>query len=184
MKEHPIRTLAAREIECREAPVKGYEGLYSVTSKGEVIGLKSGKVLKPTSVRGYLRVKLYKDAQSKSISIHRIVANAFIPNEHNKSQVNHKDGNKGNNNVENLEWVTQSENQIHAYRNRLNTTAYAVDANKKRVAQKRLDGGLLRIWDSMSEASRSTGIPVSNITHCCKGRINHAGGYKWDYLDY
>ena len=169
--------------EVKVAQVRGYEGLYLVTSDGRVIGVKSGKTLKQCYMRGYCRVKLYKNAQPKVFSVHRLVADAFLPNAQNKSQVNHKDGNKGNNTVSNLEWVTQSENQIHAYRTGLNTTAFAIAARKKRVVQATLDGKELKLWQSLSEASRATGIPVSNITHCCKGRINHAGGYKWVCLD-
>lgn len=165
----------------RVAPIKGYEGLYVVTSDGTIIGLKSGKELKPMNMRGYLRVKLYKNAKSKTHSIHRLVASAFIPNDQGKEQVNHIDGNKSNNNVSNLEWVTQSENQIHAYLNGLNSTEHANMATRKRVLQKTIEGELLKTWDSMSDASRATGIPIGNITHCCRGRINHAGGYKWTY---
>ena len=173
---NPIRTLTAREIE-------GYEGLYIVTSDGVVIGLKSGKQLKPSNVHGYLRVKLYKDAKPKSYQVHRLVASAFIPNEQGKEQVNHKDGDKGNNNVANLEWLTQSENQIHAYLNGLNNTDHAIAATKKKVVQRTIGGDWLKTWDSLSQASRATGIPIGNITHCCKGRINHAGGFKWSYSD-
>lgn len=182
MKE--IRTLTAREIECRVAQIKGYEGLYLVTSDGTVIGQKSGKTLRQCrSPTGYVRVKLYKNAVPKCYMVHRLVASAFLPNESNKSQVNHKDGNKENNNVDNLEWVTQSENQIHAYINGLNTTRFAIEATKKRVVQKSIDGDILNTYDSLSDAGRAIGIPVSNITHCCKGRIRHAGGYVWEYLD-
>ena len=166
----------------RVAPIKGYEGLYTVTSDGAVIGLKSGKELKPMNMRGYLRVKLYKNAKSKTHSIHRLVASAFIPNDQGKDQVNHKDGNKSNNNVSNLEWVTQSENQIHAFENGLNSPEHANKATRKRVAQKTMDGKLLKTWNSMSDASRATGVPIGNITHCCKGQINYAGGFKWTYL--
>ena len=160
--------------------VRGFVSCYF----GAVYGVKSKKFLKPAiGPGGYLRVKLYRDARGKSIPIHRIVATSFISNTSNKSQVNHKDGNKRNNRVSNLEWVTQSENQIHAYKNGLNTTAYAVEATKKRVVQKTIDGKVVKIWNSLSDAGRATGVAVPNITHCCKGRINHAGGYKWDYLD-
>lgn len=167
----------------RVAPIKGYEGLYVVTSDGAVIGLKSGKELMPMKNRGYLRVKLYKNAQPKMYLIHRLVASAFIPNDQDKEQVNHKDGNKSNNNVSNLEWVTQSENQIHAYVNGLNSPEHANMVTRKRIEQKTMDGSILKTWDSISEASRATGIPIGNITHCCRGRIRHAGGFKWDYLD-
>ena len=166
------------------APVKGYEGLYVVTSDGFVIGVKHNKALKPSIVNGYSRVKLYKNAQPKTFSVHRLVADAFIPNKQQKDQVNHIDGNKANNTVENLEWVTQSENQIHAFQHGLNTTTFANEATRKRVAQKTIDGKLLKVFESISEASRQTGIPAGNITHCCKGRIRHAGGFKWVCLDY
>lgn len=175
---NPIRLLTAREID-------GYEGLYIVTPDGEVVGVKSGKTLKPSRLKsGYLRVKLYKDSQPKMFMIHRLVASAFIPNEYHKGQVNHIDGNKQNNAVHNLEWVTQSENQIHAFKNGLNTTTYAIAATKKNVIQSTIDGEQIKVWDSISEASRKTGIPAGNITHCCKGRIRHAGGYKWDYFEF
>ena len=167
----------------RVAPVRGYEGLYVVTTEGNVIGLTSKKVLKPSCCRGYLRVKLYRNAKPKEYLIHRLVADAFIPNPEQKEQVNHKDGNKGNNSLENLEWVTQSENQKHAYIHGLNSPLRANKATRKRVAQKTMKGETINVWVSMSEASRATGIPVSNITHCCKGRINHAGGYIWQCLD-
>ena len=179
-----IRLLTAREIECRVAQIDGYEGLYLVTSDGDVIGEKSGKILKPSRLNsGYLRVKLYKNAQPKMFMVHRLVAGAFIPNAQNKSQVNHKDGNKRNNAVSNLEWVTPSENEIHAYRTGLNTTAFAIASTKKRVVQQTMFGETLKVWDSIGDACRATGIPSGNITHCCKGRIRHAGGYKWHYSD-
>lgn len=170
-------------VKCRDAPVKGYEGLYSVTTDGRVIGLKSKKVLKPSNMRGYQRVKLYRNACPKVYSVHRLVADAFIPREHDKYQVNHKDGNKANNSVENLEWVTQRENNIHAYVNGLNSTSHAIEATKKKVVQSTIRGTTIKVWNSLSDASRATGVPIGNITHCCRGQIKHAGGFKWAYLD-
>ena len=92
-------------------PITGYEGLYEVCSAGFVRRMPSGKVLKPQvhSRKGYLRVDLYKNNQNKHIGIHRLVAKAFIPNPENKPTVEHMDGDKTNNHVDNLIWATYSE---------------------------------------------------------------------------
>ena len=101
--------------------IKGYEGLYQVNKIGEIYSLISNKTLKPF-YRGsrpdnkYLVVDLNKDARRKTVSVHRIVAEAFIPNPNSLPCVNHKDGNKDNNCVDNLEWCTHSENNYHACR--------------------------------------------------------------------
>lgn len=105
--------------------VPGYEGLYLVSDMGRVMsvprkvvhGPNTGRVLKQTYCgSGYLRVSLCSKGASKAFSVHRLVAEAFIPNPDEKPQVNHKDGNKSNNVLANLEWVTASENTIHSYR--------------------------------------------------------------------
>lgn len=101
-------------------PVKDYEGLYEVSNTGEVRGLKRGSLLTPTLKRnGYLSVKLSKNSKYTHKYIHRLVAESFIDNPENKETVNHKDGNKKNNFVDNLEWSTYSENHKHAYENGL-----------------------------------------------------------------
>lgn len=89
--------------------IKGYEGLYKVSNTGKVFSCKSNKILS-TNGQGYLQVQLRKDNASKAKRIHRLVAEAFIPNPENKPQINHIDHNPQNNNVENLEWVTSYEN--------------------------------------------------------------------------
>jgi len=112
--------------------VAGYEGLYQVSNKGNVKSLERmvpyahgmrtifEKVMKPElNADGYLRLKLVKDGVRKNKKIHRLVAEAFIPNSEAKQCINHIDGNKMNNSVENLEWVSYSENMVHAYSNGL-----------------------------------------------------------------
>lgn len=118
-------------------PVLGYEGLYEISNTGEVKSLKrkrrngSGfyyqkeKILKQTfTTTGYKKVELSKEGKRKSLKVHRLVAIAFIPNPLNKEEVNHIDGNKINNNVDNLEWVTSSENSIHAIETGLKKSKY------------------------------------------------------------
>lgn len=111
--------------------IKGYEGKYKVSNLGRVkskarktkVGinnvkeiLRGEKILKPLKLtKGYLGIKLYKDLVGKTIKIHRLVAEAFIPNTENKPQVNHIDGDKGNNKVNNLEWCNCKDNMEHSY---------------------------------------------------------------------
>lgn len=104
-------------MEYQRKPVKGYEENYEVDTEGNVFSLKTGKKLSPLGKRihPYLHLQLCKNGEIKNILIHRIVAEAFIPNPNPEelTMVNHKDGNKNNNNVDNLEWVTPSENNLH-----------------------------------------------------------------------
>lgn len=96
-------------------PVPGYEGLYIVSNKGRIYGLKKRRELKAAKMnKGYAIVTLWKDNEQCSTLVHRLVAQAFIPNPDNLPQVNHKDTNKMNNYVSNLEWSTCQQNIIHA----------------------------------------------------------------------
>ena len=101
--------------------IEGYEGLYQVTSWGRIFSIKKNKFLSPeVTSKGYLRVDLFNGkGEKKHCKVHRLVADAFIPNENNKPQINHKDGNKQNNSITNLELCTNSENFAHAKLNRV-----------------------------------------------------------------
>lgn len=108
-------------------PVKGYEGYYMVSDRGRVINALTGKELRPglasngylTVCLGYANDKNSRGRCTKSIPLHRVLAEAWIPNPYGKEEINHKDGNKLNNSLENLEWATYSENIKHAYRTKL-----------------------------------------------------------------
>lgn len=98
--------------------IKGYEGIYAITSCGKVWSYKNKRFIIPRpNEKGYLRIKLYKNGSYKTFGVHRLVAEAYIPNPENKEQVNHKDENKSNNCVNNLEWMTNKENANYGTRN-------------------------------------------------------------------
>lgn len=97
-------------------PVNDYEKRYSVSNKGRVYSHKSKRCLKPfENEKGYLSIELWCDYKRKVVKVHRLVAETFLENPLLRKEVNHKDGNKRNNVVENLEWCTRSENLLHAY---------------------------------------------------------------------
>ena len=115
-----VREKVLNKLLERWKPIKGYEGLYEVSDAGKVKSLITNKLLDcGLTTKGYKRVCLTKDCKHKFYAVHRIVAEAFIPNLNNKPQVNHINGIKTDNRVENLEWCTNSENQKHSYDNGL-----------------------------------------------------------------
>lgn len=136
-------------------------------------GVIHGKLLKPfINRRGYLEVNLYKNSKCTAKIIHRLVAKAFIPNNFNKPQVNHIDGNKLNNKVSNLEWMSNSENQLHAYKLGLQPSRAGENNNKAKITDK--DVNLLKqLYNSgmsIIEVSNSSNINMSIIRQIIYGR--------------
>lgn len=170
-------------------PVYGYETIYLVSDCGRVRNITTGRILKATTTKtGYRRVTLYNGIERKSFLVHRLVAMAFIgvPNDP-ELQINHLDGDKSNNRIDNLEWCTQSENLAHSFKIGLRNynLQQLLNKNRKRVRQLDMKGEPIREWESMSEAARQLGLSVSNICNCCAGRLNSTGGYRWEIcLDY
>lgn len=146
------------------------------------------KLLKPIPTRtGYTQVNLTYDNDEigRCRNVHRLVAEAFIPNPEKKTQVNHKDGIKTNNCVDNLEWVTPSENGLHSYRVLGNETwtkgLFGGDhPTAKPVLQLSLSGEKINRWDCISDAVRA-GYEGSCITRCCRGQSRTHRGYLWKY---
>lgn len=162
---------------------------YTISDNGIVRNKKTNTVKKGTSNNtgnGYLYVDLYRNNKKTRKYIHRLVAESFIPNNDNKPMVNHKDGDTKNNQVSNLEWVTAKENVEHASKVLNRLSAYKIATNNKKKKIKQIDmitGKIIKIFNSISEASRETGIPLSNIVCVLKGRQNRTKDYKWCYCE-
>lgn len=168
--------------------VPGYEGLYKVSDRGEIrseCGLWGAHYIDGFSQKnGYMKVALYKNKKKKTFQIHRVVASAFLENPYKKEQVNHKDGNKKNNCVTNLEWCTQSENQIHAFKMGLNRGRKGEENVRSRsIIQYDKNMNKIAEWGCMSTAQEKLGINVSNICNCCKGKIKSIGGFVFKYKE-
>ena len=167
-------------------PIKGYEGLYEVSNFGRIKSLKFGKerILKGSKDKyGYLQVVLSKNNKSKTFKVHRLVSEAFIPNPDNLPQVNHKDENPSNNNVNNLEWCDKTYNNNYGTRN-----TRISNANKDRCITPVICLTTNEIFKSVKEASNKYNIHQSHICHCCKNQRKSAGKHpitgeklKWAY---
>lgn len=182
--------------------IKNYEGHYQVSNYGRIksidkfvnSGLKNtkkvlrkGKILKQHKRRNaYLGVGLCNGKSQKSKLVHKLVAETFIENPNNYNCVNHKDENKQNNCVNNLEWCSILYN--NTYGNRLKKISKSLINNpkiSKKVNQYDLNGRFIKQWESTMEVQRKTGINNSNISACCLNKKHYktAGGYVWKYAE-
>lgn len=145
--------------------IKNYEGLYAITSCGKVWSYRSNKFLKPYKMKnGYLRVDLSKDGKSKHFSVHRLVAEAYVPNPDNLETVDHIDGNKEHNYINNLRWLSRADNTIKG--------------NNKPI--KCVETG--KVFDSITIAAQEMNLNYERISHVCCGIQKTTGGYHFEYI--
>ena len=156
---------------------------YFVSEKGEVKSIAKGKeiILKPylSTNKCYMVNIFYDDGSHRFRTVHRLVAETFIPNPDNLPQVNHKDENRANNSISNLEWCDGKYNSNYGTGHARQTMACS-----KPCIQKTLDGEFVAVYPSMKEAERKTGITNSTISKVCRGEKWHytAGGYLWEFV--
>jgi hypothetical protein len=176
--------------------INGFENLYKISTTGKIKSFGNGKstnpnfnetrILKTTiSKRGYERVKLFKDGKRYYFSVHRLVALNFLNEINGKNEVNHKDGNKANNNLVNLEWVSASENQLHAFKTGLQVAKKGSEHSQSiSIRQIDLDGNVIKVWESIKQVKRELGFNTFGIIKCCKKekKYNTAYKYKWEYV--
>lgn len=157
--------------------IEGYENLYQISNLGNVKSLGNGnsnnskeKILKPAKdKKGYLYVDLYKQGKRKTYKVHRLVAKVFIENPNNLPQVNHKDEDKTNNAVENLEFCDAKYNINYGTRN-------------EKISKQLMCLETGKIYTSTREVQKQLGFSHSNISRCCNGKLKQAYGYTWCYV--
>lgn len=150
---------------------------YLINSNGDVFSLNSNKILRPSNSRGYCRVILMKNGKRHNLSVHRLVADAFVENPNGLPCVNHKDENKSNNNASNLEWCS------YQYNNTYHLRHYKAGAKmRKAVSQYDLNGNLIGVYDSARAASKITGIREEWIARAARGERKTCKGFVWKWI--
>lgn len=168
--------------------IKGYEGLYQISNLGNVKSLnyRNTRVKKNLTPKinkdGYLWVELRKNTIPKPLLVHRLVGMEFIPNPNNYPEINHKDENKANNNVENLEWCTRTYNVLYSL-DKHPKRRHGVKKVNENVVQKTLDGEVFEIYSNSLDAARKNKYSQWSILECCRGNRKTAYGYKWEFAN-
>lgn len=153
--------------------VVGYEGLYTVDIFGNITKVCNRKVMSQhKSNSGYMRVILSKNKKRTNYSVHRLVAEAFIPNPLNKNQVNHIDGDKTNNVVWNLEWTTSKDNNIHAVK---------IGHNTKAIRVRIIETGV--VYPSIRDCAKAINGHETNILQCLRGNYKYHKGFHFERVD-
>jgi len=161
--------------------IEGYEDRYAITEDGQVWSYYSKSfIYQRTNNKGYKLVRLKKNGQQKLYSVHQLVAKAFIPNPNDYKEINHIDENKSNNSVSNLEWCTHQQNmRSGSCYERSAETQRKTHPNRKAVICVETQ----KIYSSMKEAQRETGIDNATISRCCNHKCKTAGGFHWEFIN-
>lgn len=168
----------------RQIDIKNFEN-YQVTDDGKIWSKNTNKFLNQFDVGGYLRVSLYKEGKCYPTFVHKIVAEAFVENPNNYTEINHKDENHYNNSASNLEYCTHTYNMRYGTR-----TQRQINSISKSIYQYTLDNQLVAIWKNSVEAAKTLGISRGGIWNCCNGGYSRNGewvnvvqhkGFKWSY---
>ena len=146
--------------------ILNYEKIYKISNFGEIYSIKNNMILKPVLKNGYSYVSLNKNGKCKTFRVHKLVAMAFIPNPNDLPCINHKDENKLNNRVDNLEWCTYKYNNNYGKK-------------REEIYQMNINGEILRKWKNVKEASKTLKISESGIRKCINYDGKTSGGYKW-----
>ena len=162
--------------------IEGYEGLYQISNLGRIRSFYNYRrdgtnILKPRLKRGYYQVGLRKNGERKWHHLHRLVAKAFIPNPNNLPQINHKDENKTNNVIDNLEWCSVSYNNCYGTRRER-----VKEKTGKKVLQYDKEMNLIKEYPSIADATKEMGLKsISSICNCCRGVTETSKNYIWKY---
>lgn len=152
---------------------------YEVNYYGQIRHKTRKQILKPRRNNGgYLYVNFKINGKNTNFAVHRIVANAFIPNPNGYTEVNHKDYDRTNNCVDNLEWVSSSQNSKHAYLKKENRASRG-----KQVEQYSKTGEYIRTYETVSDAAQAMGCCVAAISNCCLGRTKTSQGFRWSFAE-
>lgn len=182
--------------------IPGYEEIYQCSTFGRVKSLNFNKekiLINRKCINGYLYINLYKNNKIKTLTLHRLVAFTFIPNQYNKPCVDHINTIRTDNRVENLKWVTYSENSYNPITSSKNSNSQLGKKlsinHKKRISESHKgkniksinqyskNGEFIIEWNSIINASNTLKINQGNISTCCQGKTKSAGGFIWKYSD-
>lgn len=160
--------------------IKNYQGLYKISSNGEVYSQRQKKQMSLINAgSGYVHITFIKDGKRKTKQIHRLVAEHFLEKPIGKNIVNHKDLNKKNNSITNLEWVSYSENNKYSSA----TARGEKNINSKKIYQYDLKKNLIKVWGSIGEIVRETGFHRGSLSQVCNGKRKTASGFIWSFKE-
>lgn len=168
-----IKTNSDRWLDLKDLPneewrdIKDFEGLYRISNYGRIKSKRNRILREAHNQKGYSQICLFKDSEKHTRKVHRLVAQAFIPNPDNLPEINHIDKDKTNNTMNNLEWCD---------------TLYNINYSlSKPIIQYDLDGNFVKRWASISDACKNLNKGTSLIFRCCKNKNKSAYNYIWKY---